>query len=79
MMAKSVESKGEKTLSENKVRSECSDLFAELDELLKKHNVNDFFFFGQENEDSDEYYVRYEISNYLMMKMFVISLKQYCI
>jgi hypothetical protein len=68
-MAKSVESKGDKTLGENKKRSECSDLLAELDELMKKYDLNSFFFFGQENEDSNEYYVRYEISNYEMIKI----------
>jgi hypothetical protein len=69
-MAKGIESKGEKTLGENKKRSECSDLLAELNELMKKYNLNSFFFFGQKNENSSEYYLNYEISNYEMIKIF---------
>ena len=30
---------------------------------------NTFWFFGQEDDESAEYYVRYEISNYIMMKI----------
>ncbi|MDX2439399.1 MAG: hypothetical protein QNK40_02510, partial [Desulfobacterales bacterium] len=41
----------------------------DLDELMKKHQINTFCFFGQEDDESDEYYVRYEISNYIMMRI----------
>jgi len=48
---------------------ESTNLFSDLDELIKKHKIDTFWFFGQENDESDEYYVRYEISNYIMMKI----------
>jgi len=41
----------------------------EFNNLKKKYNINTFCFFGQENDDSDEYYVTYEISNLIMMKI----------
>lgn len=49
--------------------SESTNLFVDLDELMKKHKINTFWFFGQEDDESTEYYVRYEISNYIMMKI----------
>ena len=49
--------------------SESTNLFADLDELMKKHKINTFWFFGQEDDESAEYYVRYELSNYIMMKI----------
>ena len=41
----------------------------EFKELMKNYNINTFYFFGQEDDDSDEYNVIYEISNLIMMKI----------
>lgn len=60
-------------MSDNKKRSENSNVLTEFRELMKKYNINTFCFFGQEaeysNEYSDEYFATYDIANYVMMRI----------
>ena len=49
----------------------------EFNQLMKKYNMNTFCFFGQEDDDSDEYYATYEISNLIMMKIISMILFNY--
>ena len=64
-------------MSDNEKRSENANFLTDFRKLMKKYNINTFCFFGQEDEDSDEYFATYDISNYVMMKIISHILFEY--